>query len=273
MKTMKTLLAVTIAASALLVTPAQAHAYDQRNATTDKVTQGHVKNAQSTSGYVISTDYFYRPDINNTLSNIGNNYSDQTTYSRAKSSVYRQRVVTSGNILMPASLNHATIDRFNAERYISTYKLNQEFMKLLNAERNRQGIPSIRYGSHLLKGSHYRSNQVASNGSLLVNGRAHVNMNGTPAYTAFPYLNKARYRLGENQGSFYYDGNPYRITSERYLAEDMFRSLKNSPAHYRNMMNRQYRSAAITTKLSKKNEYNSRWTYGFYTLTLDNERY
>lgn len=66
MKTTKILLAaVTIAASALLVTPAQAHAYDQRNATTDKVTQGRVKHAQSTSGYVISTDYFYTPTLDN----------------------------------------------------------------------------------------------------------------------------------------------------------------------------------------------------------------
>lgn len=53
--------------------------------------------------------------------------------------------------------------------------------------------------------------------------------------TDFDYL-EDNYVRSENIAATIYNGNPYTLYSEEYLASKLFNTWKNSPGHYENMM-------------------------------------
>ncbi len=126
---------------------------------------------------------------------------------------------------------------------------NQEFLKLVNAERNRLGIHSLYYDEGLQIGTDVRAQELLQIGDLEVNGVPHVRPDGSSWVGAFDYYKEASatsYASGENiamrgysisQSASFID---YLVTGnqtlEQALAKKFYDSYYNSPGHYQNMI-------------------------------------
>ncbi|MGX7107306.1 CAP domain-containing protein [Hutsoniella sourekii] len=152
-------------------------------------------------------------------------------------------------------VNEKTQQDVNTNTYIDETLLNQEFLALLNADRQAAGLKPVEYGTHLQQGVNTRTNDLATIGHIRVNDQPHVRLDGSSFREDFNYLGEAnKNSLGENTAMSTYNGNPNTLVSEKALAEQFYQQWKESPSHYENMMSPDYNFSAISVKMSDKNQ-------------------
>ncbi len=152
-------------------------------------------------------------------------------------------------------VNEKTKKDVNENKYLDEALLNQEFLNLLNADRQAAGLKPVEYGTHLQEGANTRTNDLATIGHIRVNNQPHVRLDGSSFREDFNYLGEAnKNALGENTAISTYNGNPNQLVSEKALAEQFYKQWKSSPSHYENMMSPDYNFSAISVKMSAKNQ-------------------
>ncbi|MCE4956135.1 CAP domain-containing protein [Macrococcoides caseolyticum] len=193
---------------------------------------------------------------------------DTIAYRNASNPSLRNQVVLRRDgmrpMIYPMKLNYEAQTEFNIGLLFNTKKLNSEMIKLVNQERKRNGIRPLYYSSRVYEGALLRSNELASYGHININGKAHVRPNHERFNTAFDQIPNALYKVGENTAMNYYQGNPYELVSEKYMAEKFFKQWKASPGHYKNMMRPDYKYMAVSIKANHFNNIElGRYTYFF----------
>lgn len=184
--------------------------------------------------------------------------SDEAKYKKAKDSNYINMAVVkdkTGTWAAPVKMNRETLDRSNKQEYLNVEILNEEFLKLLNQERTSKGLKTVQYSPTLQKGTDVRALEQANIGNIRSNGMKHTRPDGTSYRTAFEYLPYSNNYIGENILGNNFDGNPYQLVSEKYWAEVFFNQWKNSPSHYKNMMNPDYKYSTVSIAFGNKNDY------------------
>ena len=141
-----------------------------------------------------------------------------------------------------------------ATQLLNLKRLNEEFVKLVNAERATQGRKPLVADENLIKLAKIRSDEQAKVGSLRSNGKPHKRPDGTSFASVFSTLENANERYGtkgENtlEASAGLSAAHY-ILNATQLAKDMFEQWKYSPGHYRNMMSNQWTSFGLSASYS-----------------------
>jgi len=137
-----------------------------------------------------------------------------------------------------------------ANQLLNLKKLNEEFAKLVNAERATQGRKPLVADENLIKLAKIRSDEQAGVGSLRSHGKKHTRPDGTRFNTVFNTLENADMRYGtRGENALEHSeglNNAHYILNATELARDMFTNWKASPGHYRNMMSDQYTSFGLS---------------------------
>lgn len=145
---------------------------------------------------------------------------------------------------------NAVEDMKIATQLLNLKKLNEEFAKLVNAERATQGKKPLVADENLIKLAKIRSDEQAGIGSLRTNGKKHTRPDGTRFNTVFNTLENADMRYGtRGENALEHSeglNNAHYILNATELARDMFTNWKSSPGHYRNMMSDQYTSFGLS---------------------------
>ena len=141
-----------------------------------------------------------------------------------------------------------------ATQLLNLKRLNEEFVKLVNAERATQGRKPLVADENLIKLAKIRSDEQARVGSLRSNGKPHKRPDGTSFASVFNTLENANERYGtkgENtlEASAELSAAHY-ILNATQLARDMFEQWKYSPGHYRNMMSNQWTLFGLSASFS-----------------------
>ena len=149
------------------------------------------------------------------------------------------------------------LDEANAEedmkiatQLLNLKKLNEEFAKLVNAERATQGRKPLVADENLIKLAKIRSDEQAGVGSLRSHGKKHTRPDGTRFASVFNTLENADMRYGTRGENSLEDSSmvasAHAVLNATELARDMFMQWKSSPGHYRNMMSDQYTSFGLS---------------------------
>ena len=137
-----------------------------------------------------------------------------------------------------------------ATQLLNLKKLNEEFAKLVNAERATQGRKPLVADENLIKLAKIRSDEQAGVGSLRTNGKKHTRPDGTRFASVFNTLENADMRYGTRGENTMEDSSmvasAHAVLNATELARDMFLDWKSSPGHYRNMMSDQYTSFGLS---------------------------
>ena len=145
---------------------------------------------------------------------------------------------------------NAVEDMKIANQLLNLKKLNEEFAKLVNAERATQGRKPLVADENLIKLAKIRSDEQAGIGSLRTNGKKHTRPDGTHFNTVFNILENADMRYGTRGENTMEDSSmvasAHAVLNATELARDMFLDWKSSPGHYRNMMSNQYTSFGLS---------------------------
>ena len=145
---------------------------------------------------------------------------------------------------------NAVEDMKIATQLLNLKKLNEEFAKLVNAERATQGRKPLVADENLIKLAKIRSDEQAGVGSLRSHGKKHTRPDGTHFNTVFNTLENADMRYGTRGENALEDSSmvasAHAVLNATELARDMFIDWKNSPGHYRNMMSDQYTSFGLS---------------------------
>ena len=147
---------------------------------------------------------------------------------------------------------NAVEDMKIATQLLNLKKLNEEFAKLVNAERATQGRKPLVADENLIKLAKVRSDEQAGIGSLRTNGKKHTRPDGHKFWTVFNehltseqndrYGTKGENSLEESSMV----ASAHAVLNATELARDMFMQWKSSPGHYRNMMSEQYTSFGLS---------------------------
>lgn len=170
--------------------------------------------------------------------------------------------------------------KFNNQRGINFELLREKFIEKINKERATQGAAPLVLDKRLQKGAEIRANELASINHIRTgpkNDKKHKRLDGESSFrTAFDYMpdynyNKAGY-LGENLVGTWIEGNEYghylgepadqSLFDEEKVAEDLFQKWKKSPGHYRNFMNKSYKTMWLEARLGEAKfdpEYNAEY--------------
>lgn len=152
------------------------------------------------------------------------------------------------NLVIWMEANHSVIQAFNNGKIFNNQKFNDEMVRLINIDRVAKGLNPIEYRPFMQDGADIRAKELAEYGSITVNNKAHVRLNGDIYKTAFsPEI--ALKVNGENTLARTYSGNPYELVSEKYLAKQCFEIWKNSPGHYAQMMAPDFKGVTTSIKL------------------------
>ena len=145
---------------------------------------------------------------------------------------------------------NAVEDMKIANQLLNLKRLNEEFAKLINAERATQGRKPLVADENLIKLAKIRSDEQAGVGSLRSHGKKHTRPDGTRFNTVFNTLENADMRYGtRGENALEHSeglNNAHYILNATELARDMFTNWKASPGHYRNMMSDQYTSFGLS---------------------------
>ena len=137
-----------------------------------------------------------------------------------------------------------------ANQLLNLKRLNEEFAKLINAERATQGRKPLVADENLIKLAKIRSDEQAGVGSLRSHGKKHTRPDGTGFASVFNTLENADMRYGtRGENALEHSeglNNAHYILNATELARDMFTNWKASPGHYRNMMSDQYTSFGLS---------------------------
>ena len=147
---------------------------------------------------------------------------------------------------------NAVEDMKIATQLLNLKKLNEEFAKLVNAERATQGRKPLVADENLIKLAKIRSDEQAGVGSLRSHGKKHTRPDGHKFWTVFNehltseqndrYGTKGENSLEESSMV----ASAHAVLNATELARDMFMQWKSSPGHYRNMMSDQYTSFGLS---------------------------
>ena len=152
------------------------------------------------------------------------------------------------------------INSFNNGESFNHDRFHQEFLALVNADRQRLGLNPLSWADDLDRGCIARSEELAKYGSITVNGRSHVRLDGSKWDTAVDYLEsqlKTTTR-GENLANlaYSYSGDEMMadlnsiLTDEKAMAEKFYTNWWNSPGHRDNMMDPNYTCLSVQVRAS-----------------------
>ena len=147
---------------------------------------------------------------------------------------------------------NAVEDMKIANQLLNLKKLNEEFAKLVNAERATQGRKPLVADENLIKLAKIRSDEQAGVGSLRSHGKKHTRPDGHKFWTVFNehLTSEQNDRYGTKGENALEDSSmvasAHAVLNATELARDMFIDWKNSPGHYRNMMSEQYTSFGLS---------------------------
>ena len=145
---------------------------------------------------------------------------------------------------------NAVEDMKIANQLLNLKRLNEEFAKLVNAERATQGRKPLVADENLIKLAKVRSDEQAGIGSLRSHGKKHTRPDGTRFASVFNTLENADMRYGTRGENSLEESSmvasAHAVLNATELARDMFMQWKSSPGHYRNMMSDQYTSFGLS---------------------------
>jgi uncharacterized protein YkwD len=121
---------------------------------------------------------------------------------------------------------------------------------LINAERTRVGVAPLSYNAALGYAGEIR---VGEESNLSFAGEDHVRPNGTSFSTVFHQVGYYWTRCGENLIWGYKPPFSFSGSNLNNIANQMFTGWKNSPDHYVNMINANYRETGFGVRLINAN--------------------
>lgn len=161
----------------------------------------------------------------------------------------------------PAKLVENNVDEFaafNSGKSFDQEKFNREFLALINADRTKQGLVPLKWCNDFTNGACIRADELVTNGSINVNGKSHVRLDGSSWDTAFNDIQpKLRTTIcGENLAEIVHMsgqkiGNKSRLfmSDEKVLAEAFYKLWWDSPGHRANMMQPKYRYINVQVRV------------------------
>ena len=125
--------------------------------------------------------------------------------------------------------------------HLDVLKVNDEFAKLMNAERAKKGVKPIQVDQELVRLAGIRSAELANQSggaSIYVNGKAHVRLDGSSFSTVYKDYKGERLAFkGENLlGNIEVITDAKNFLNETQVAKMMYEQWAASPGHYANMM-------------------------------------
>ena len=125
--------------------------------------------------------------------------------------------------------------------HLDVLKVNDEFARLMNAERAKKGVKPIAADNELVRLAGIRSAELANQAggaSIYVNGKAHVRLDGSSFSTVYKDYKGERLAFkGENLlGNIEVITDAKNFLNETQVAKMMYDQWAASPGHYANMM-------------------------------------
>ena len=125
--------------------------------------------------------------------------------------------------------------------HLDVLKVNDEFARLMNAERAKKGVKPIAVDTELVRLAGIRSAELANQAggaSIYVNGKAHVRLDGSSFSTVYKdYKGEKLAFKGENLlGNIEVITDAKNFLNETQAAKMMYEQWAASPGHYANMM-------------------------------------
>ena len=125
--------------------------------------------------------------------------------------------------------------------HLDVLKVNDEFARLMNAERAKKGVKPISVDNELVRLAGIRSAELANQAggaSIYVNGKAHVRLDGSSFSTVYKDYKGERLAFkGENLlGNIEVITDAKNFLNETQVAKMMYEQWAASPGHYANMM-------------------------------------
>lgn len=195
-------------------------------------------------------------DLINNNGEYENNIDDQKTIETNKAQLNNEKFKYTNNFT----------ELFNSGKIIDFDELRDEFMYLLNKEREANGVAPLTLGEHLRRGTETRAIELAENGYHRTGSnydQSHKRLDGVRSFrTAFDYLPSYDRcngcSLGENVLVYTYTpGNerysaqdPKYVNDVKFIAKYLFDIWKGSEGHYRNMMSSSYKTTWLDVKIS-----------------------
>lgn len=195
-------------------------------------------------------------DLINNKGEYENNIDEQKTIETNKAQLNNEKFKYTNNFT----------ELFNSGKIIDFDELRDEFMYLLNKEREANGVAPLTLEEHLRRGTETRAIELAENGYHRTGknyDQSHKRLDGVRSFrTAFDYLPSydrcKGCSLGENVLVYTYTpGNekysaqdPKYINDVKFIAKYLFDIWKGSEGHYRNMMSSSYNTTWLDVKVS-----------------------
>lgn len=123
-----------------------------------------------------------------------------------------------------------------------TQTMDSKLLSDINQLRAEQGLSALTLDTSLNDIAEIRSNEIIHNWS-------HTRPDGT---SGCDMISEDNYR-GENLSYISYDDFDFSASDQTDAADSIFSSLKDSPAHYDNMVNSNYTKIGISTSVSQTN--------------------
>ncbi|MDO5044107.1 MAG: hypothetical protein Q4E22_02250 [Coriobacteriia bacterium] len=206
--------------------------------------------------------------------------NDEIKYRRAELKQSNRMVVKSDvhknqNYSMALPLNDFAVREYNSEAFFNQMIFNQEFFSLVNNYRkayNEQkhaeidekrrkynlapmpDIPPINYSIYLRQKAKIRSEEMAQLGTIAYyeNGvkYSHTRPDRSPWSSIFSPEEEDMYgESAEMMAGVMYNGNPYTIMSERWLAELVFYHWRGSVRHESTMLSSRFMYGGICVRM------------------------
>ena len=134
--------------------------------------------------------------------------------------------------------------------HLDVLKVNDEFAKLMNAERAKKGVAPLTVDRELVRLAGIRSAELANQkdgASIYVNGKAHVRTDGSSFSTIYKeYQGERPAFKGENSlGNIEVITDAKNFLNETQVAKMMYEQWAASPGHYANMMSENFQTFGV----------------------------
>ena len=134
--------------------------------------------------------------------------------------------------------------------HLDVLKVNDEFAKLMNAERAKKGVAPLTVDRELVRLAGIRSAELANQkdgASIYVNGKAHVRADGSSFSTIYKeYQGERPAFKGENSlGNIEVVTDAKNFLNETQVAKMMYEQWAASPGHYANMMSENFQAFGV----------------------------
>ena len=155
-------------------------------------------------------------------------------------------VIKKGDLEFKSTSKTKNVDEAKAitkygNEHLDVLKVNDEFARLMNAERAKKGVKPIAVDTELVRLAGIRSAELANQAggaSIYVNGKAHVRLDGSSFSTVYKdYKGEKLAFKGENLlGNIEVITDAKNFLNETQVAKMMYEQWAASPGHYANMM-------------------------------------